>query len=225
MKLRKAFVTLTLLTLTVFSLLVAACGDATSTSVPVATVTPPAATTAAPLPTTNPATATPGATTAAPATGSTTPATGSTTPATGSTTPGSNANKKEATAAKVTPEMLVNRLYTHLKAGDLQKGLGQMDLSSNLRSTLTGPKVKGAKDNTDALTKLDNLAGINSGQTLDSFVVSPPVISDNKATVTVVLKLGDGSSVTDNVGLVKNELKDKQGVSLSLWQIDSIKFQ
>lgn len=113
--------------------------------------------------------------------------------------------------------MIVNRLYTDLKSGDLKKNDTAL-LSSSLKSLLNGSKG----DKKAGTNMLDKLVGLNSGQKIDSFTVDKPVITGDSASVTATLKLSDGSSVKNSLSLVKSQVKDKQGDERTLWQVDKI---
>ncbi len=215
MKSRKSLVGIPVLFLVAFSLALAACGDTTATTAP--------ANSAATTPTTGPVTTSAAITTSvattAPATTSTTTTPATTTEAVTTptaTTPAANSKKPDA-ANRVAPEMIVNRLYTDLKSGDLKKNDTAL-LSSSLKSLLNGSKG----DKKAGTNMLDKLVGLNSGQKIDSFTVDKPVITGDSASVTATLKLSDGSSVKNSLSLVKSQVKDKQGDERTLWQVDKI---
>ena len=241
-KARKQPLLVAIIAFVVLSLALVACGEATSTPTSSGTIAPtaPAAATATTSSSTNPATVTPADTAGSTAatTGINSSSTGATaapsdtmgstaaaaTPGTtsGSTTvtPGTTSstgqNQKGQNAAKLqSPDGSVKVLYNDVKNNVQKSAAVTRLLGPTLKASLKGSKKQG-------VTALDSLIGISGSQKISTITVGTATVNGDNATVTTTLKLSDGSTVTNNVTLVKSSLTTKQGKQYNLWQIDGI---
>lgn len=156
--------------------------------------------------------------TSAPATGSTT------TPPAGNTSgtvpvrpnpserPG-NGNVDRQQIENATPETIVKRFYSEIKAGEMRSVL--VLTTENFRQSF--------KDSNR--NQIATALGLKPGQTVQDVQVGTSSINGDKATLTVTLTLSDSTKVTQNLTMVKGEVSrpNGQGQGLKLWQIDGIK--
>lgn len=211
-KTKKQSVALAVLGLAMCSLWLAACGETPSTAAPTVASSVTASTIAS---STSQPTITPAATpTTSPATTSSPTMPGVSTTPTKSAKSGSKSGNTQLGKLQ-TPDQSVTALFNQVKNSNQSKATkGSRYLDSTLKASLKNKK--------QAANTLTGLLGLNNGQIIQSFTVGSPTINGNNATVTATLTLNDGSSLTDNLALIKSTVSTKKGQSYTLWQVDSI---